>query len=75
VRVIRLDEDDQVRDAVILEGAVEGVDAPDEALPPPPAQELPTPEEPPEDEPEDEGTDDATPLPDEEDDDAPPPTP
>ncbi|MGB7123508.1 MAG: DNA gyrase subunit A [Thermoplasmata archaeon] len=55
VRVIRLDEGDQVRDAVILEAAIEG-EAPEAngdggALPP--VQELPPPEEPDEEAPED----------------------
>jgi DNA gyrase subunit A len=84
VRVIRLDEGDQVRDAVILEAAVEG-DVPETVGDvPPPDAELPTPGEPPDDEPEEEleeenPTPDDPPEehlpPDEEDDDAPPPAP
>jgi DNA gyrase subunit A len=80
VRVIRLDEDDQVRDAVILEGAVdaEGGDANGDASLPPTSQELPAPDDlpgnEPDDEPEDE-PDDGIPPADEEGNDAPPPAP
>ena len=76
VRVIRLDEGDQVRDAVILEAAVDGeaADASANGAPPGTTSELPTPEEPPDDAPDDEPDDGTSPA-DEEGDDAPPPAP
>jgi DNA gyrase subunit A len=76
VRVIRLDDGDQVRDAVILEAAIEGEggDPSGDASPSLPTAELPSPDQPPEDEPDGE-PDEESPPPDEEGDDAPPPAP
>jgi DNA gyrase subunit A len=74
VRVIRLDEGDEVRDAAIIEAPIEG-NGGDAA--PAPAAELPTPDEPEPEEPDDEPTDSVPPPDDEEEegDEAPPSDP
>jgi len=72
VRVIRLDEGDEVRDAVILEAPVEGTPA--DSVTGAPAADLPTPGPPDGEEP-DEGPDEPAPPDEEEGDDAPPSDP